>query len=79
MFTTIQKWGNSQAVRLPKTILELSSLKENDKVELKIENGNVVIIPLKKHKPLANRIAEYTEEYSCQEWDTGKPQGDEVL
>ncbi|MDD4048686.1 MAG: AbrB/MazE/SpoVT family DNA-binding domain-containing protein, partial [Clostridia bacterium] len=24
MFTTIQKWGNSQAVRIPKAILELA-------------------------------------------------------
>ena len=79
MFTTIQKWGNSQAIRLPKTILEITGLKENDKVELKIENGNVVIVPLKKHQPLANRIAEYKEEYSCKEWDTGKPKGNEVL
>ena len=32
--TTIQKWGNSQAVRLPKNILESVSLQENDKVEI---------------------------------------------
>jgi hypothetical protein len=32
MFTTIQKWGNSQAVRLPKAVLEKASLKENDAV-----------------------------------------------
>jgi antitoxin MazE len=33
MHTTIQRWGNSQAVRLPKTILEVLLLKENDQVE----------------------------------------------
>jgi antitoxin MazE len=43
MFTTIQKWGNSQAVRLPKAILEKASLKENDKVEITVKDGNLII------------------------------------
>ncbi len=79
MYTSIQKWGNSQAIRLPKAILEMAGLNQNDRVELKVHDGNVVIIPLKKHRPLADRIAEYQGEYNCQEWDTGKPVGEEVL
>lgn len=38
MYTTIQKWGNSHAVRLPKGILEVADLSENDRVEIKAEN-----------------------------------------
>lgn len=79
MYTSIQKWGNSQAVRLPKAILEMAGLDQNDRVELKVQDGNVLIIPLKKHRPLTDRIAEYQGEYACQEWDTGKPVGHEVL
>ncbi len=79
MYTTIQKWGNSQAVRLPKAILERASLKENDKVEIKVQNGNLVIIPVKKHLTLKERISEYQGDYHCSEWDTGKPTGKEVL
>jgi antitoxin MazE len=41
MYTTIQKWGNSQAVRLPKDILEEANLQENDKVQIKVQDGNV--------------------------------------
>ncbi len=78
MFTTIQKWGNSQAVRLPKAILEKASLKENDKVEIRVEEGNLLIIPVKKHITLQERIAEYQGDYQCSEWDTGKPTGKEV-
>ena len=59
MFTTIQRWGNSQAVRLPKAILEKSSLKENDKVEISVQDGNVIISPVNKHLTLKERIAEY--------------------
>ena len=47
MYTTIQKWGNSQGVRLPKVILEMANLNENDTVELKVENGKVIISPVK--------------------------------
>ncbi len=78
MYTTIQKWGNSQAVRLPKDILEEANLQENDKVQIKVQDGNVIIIPDKKRKTLAERIAEHKGDYRCNEWDTGKPSGDEV-
>ena len=79
MYTTIQKWGNSQAVRLPKSILEMAKLTENDKVEIKVQDGNLVIVPVKKHKTLEERIAEYAGDYTCREWDTGKPRGKEVF
>ncbi|WP_276623876.1 AbrB/MazE/SpoVT family DNA-binding domain-containing protein [Syntrophomonas wolfei] len=78
MYTTIQKWGNSQAVRLPKDILEEANLQENDKVQIKVRDGNVIIIPDKKRKTLKERIAEYKGDYECNEWNTGKPSGNEV-
>lgn len=79
MYTTIQKWGNSNAIRLPKAILEMAQLNENDKVELKVEDGNLIIIPVKKHISLADRIAEYEEEYVGKEWNVGDSIGKEVL
>ncbi len=79
MYTTIQKWGNSQAVRLPKAVLEMVSLRENDKVEIKVEDGNLVIIPVKKHVTLKDRVSDYKGEYRCGEWDTGGPTGKEVI
>ena len=79
MYTTIQKWGNSNAIRIPKTILEMTELSENDKVELRVQDGNITIIPIKKHISLDERIAEYEEEYICEEWDVGEPKGKEVL
>ncbi|MDD4835019.1 MAG: AbrB/MazE/SpoVT family DNA-binding domain-containing protein [Lutispora sp.] len=79
MYTTIQKWGNSQAIRIPKAILEMTTISENDKVEIKVQDGNLVIIPIKKHKTLEERIAGYEVEYQCSEWDTGKPTGKEVF
>ncbi len=79
MYTTIRRWGNSQAVRIPKAILEKSSLKENDKVEIKVQDGNLIITPVKKRLTLKERIAEYHDDFNCSEWDTGKPTGKEVF
>ena len=47
MYTSIQKWGNNQAVRLPKAVLEKAGLKESDRLEIRTENGNVLLIPQK--------------------------------
>jgi len=79
MLGKVQKWGNSQAVRLPKAILDEIGLRENDEVEIKAEYGRVTILPVRRIKPLEERIAEYQGEYRCGEWDTGAPRGDEVL
>ena len=78
MYTTIQKWGNSQGIRLPKGILEMANLNENDTVKLKVEDGKVIIVPAKKHITLKERIAEYEGEYKPHEWDIGPSIGKEV-
>jgi antitoxin MazE len=80
MYGTIQKWGNSQAIRLPKGLLEAAALKENDKVEIKAENDCIIIRRAGKgHMTIKERIAGYNGDYKCIEWDTGEPQGKEVL
>ena len=78
MYSIIKKWGNSQAIRIPKDILEMVSLSENDKVEIKVREGELVIVPVKKHKTLKERIAEYDGKSGCNEWKTGRAKGKEV-
>lgn len=78
MFTTIQKWGNSKAVRLPKAVIEKTGLQENDRVEIRVQNGNILIVPQKKHLTLQERVAGYRGEYQPTEWDTGNPAGKEI-
>ena len=82
MTTTIQKWGNSQAVRLPKAILESLLLKENDAVEIKAVNGSIVISKAIRNRrarvSLQERFRDYTGEYDCEEYDWGSPVGREA-
>ena len=52
MVTKLQKWGNSQGIRIPKEILNEISLNEGDNVDISA-SGNTIVIrrmyqPLKK-------------------------------
>ncbi len=47
MHTEIKKWGNSAVVRLPATILAELSLAVGSQVELKQENGHLIIEPIR--------------------------------
>lgn len=79
MLAKIQKWGNSNAIRIPKAIIEEANIGENTEVEIKVVSTNIVIIPLKKHITLKERIVNYSGNYVCEEWDTGKKKGKEVI
>ena len=82
MLTTIQRWGNSQGVRLPKTILDALFLQENDQVEIVGENDSIIIKKASRkrraRKSLEELFVNYKGKYKCKEWDTGKPVGKEV-
>lgn len=81
MRSTIQKWGNSQAIRLPKAILEMAQIKENEKVQIFAEQDKIIIrkADMLKHKTLKERLAGFEGEYVFSEWDTGVSVGREVL
>lgn len=76
--TQIQSWGNSQAVRLPKIILESAQLNLDEKVEIQVVDGSIII---KKAKPKTFKelIAGYEGDLTSEEWDTGRPVGKEVF
>ena len=80
MQTKIQKWGNSQAIRLPKAILELAHMQDNERVRISAEQDKIIIYrePQSSHKSLRERIAAFHGDYVLEEWDTGAPIGREV-
>jgi antitoxin MazE len=46
MKTAIRKMGNSQGVIIPKPLLTEIGAAANDHVDIKVENGRIVIAPL---------------------------------
>ena len=49
MQTTIQKWGNSQGIRIPKLFLEALGIRENDHVEIERVDDSIIIRKLIKN------------------------------
>lgn len=46
MTVTVQKWGNSLGVRIPKSVAAGASLGEGSKVEVAVRNGKIVLQPV---------------------------------
>jgi len=79
MIAKIQKWGNSQGVRIPKSILNSAHFSENEDVEIIVVDGRIIIEHTKRHKSLKERLENYDGDYKCSELNTGSPVGREVL
>ena len=78
MQTTIQKWGNSKGIRIPKKILEDLNFKENDIVEIKKSNGHILIKKAVKEILSLNDLFQgYNDDYKCSEYDFGEDVGSE--
>jgi antitoxin MazE len=48
MKATIQKWGNSLAIRIPKNISKDSRVSEGSNIDIMVEKGNIVLSPGRK-------------------------------
>jgi len=77
MATTIKKWGNSLAIRIPKFIAEELNLKNNTTVELHSNNGSLVVRSVEIQYTLDDLLNEVTDQNLHEETDTGKVVGRE--
>ena len=81
MKAKIQKWGNSLAVRIPKSFAVETQMKQDAVVDLSLLNGDI-IVKLHKVKPkytLEELLAGITDENIHPETDWGEPVGKEIL
>ena len=81
MFTKIQKWGNSQGLRLPKSVLEDVRLGVGDEVDVVAQEGVIIIAPIRKIRGryrIEELVAQIPEDYQASEVDWGEPAGKEA-
>ncbi len=79
MRTTVQKWGNSLAVRIPKPFVEETHIASGSEVDLTIDNGRIVIVPQVEPKYSLNELLQgVTVRNKHSETETGPPVGLEV-
>ena len=79
MQTTIKKWGNSLALRIPKLLALDANLKQNKMVELSIDKGRIIITPISEKKYSLGKLLEgFSKNNFHREFDTGAPIGKEI-
>jgi antitoxin MazE len=74
----VVKWGNSQAVRLPKAVLEEVHMREGDELTVRVEDGRIALEPATPAVTLEQLIAGITPQNLHKEQDWGKPVGNET-
>lgn len=75
MEVRLQKWGNSDGIRIPSSILKSLGIKTNDKVDLKYDDDKIIITKLKRNDiSLEERFANYNGDNLAKdfEWDDSK-------
>ncbi len=78
MLAKAQKWGNSLAVRLPKTVADECGIEADSPVEIIREGDLIIIKPVRKRLSLESLLAGVTQENMHAEVPTGKPVGKEI-
>ena len=79
MKTRVVTWGNSLAVRIPKTYAGELGLASEAEVELSIDQGTLVLAPAVPYRiTLRSLLDKVTEQNTHREMDTGSPEGDEA-
>ncbi len=81
MLAKIQKWGNSQGLRLAKNLLADAQLGVGDEVDITVKEGIMIVTPARRIRgryKLQDLVAIMPENYRADEVDWGKPVGKEV-
>lgn len=79
MKTRIQKWGNSLALRIPKSFAGEIGLGQDSPVEVSLEGEKLVILPTRESKvTLEYLLAQVTDDNIHHEFKTGPAVGNEA-
>ena len=80
MHQQIKKWGNGAAVRIPKSIMEQAHLSLDSTVDIRVENGCVVVEPTRKRTYNLDELVQgITDENRHDEVSTGDSVGNEAF
>ena len=79
MEARLQKWGNSDGVRIPKAFLQSLNLKTNDKIIIEQVDDKIVISKCNKDKiSLKELFDEYHGKNMAKEFEWDDPVGNEI-
>ena len=78
MVSKVQKWGNSQGLRLPKQVLDLANIAVGDDVEVIVGEQQILVKKVSRSKyNLSDLVKRIPKGYKAQEEGFGSPVGKE--
>jgi len=81
MVTKVQRWGNSQGLRIGKRLLEDAGIAVGDDVDVVVRDGNIMVTPVARVRgkySLRELVARVPKDYRPEEADWGAPVGKEI-
>lgn len=78
MLTTIQRWGNSLAIRIPKAFALQAGLEDNGAVDIFVEGDKIVVSAAPKEWKLEDLLSGITRRNSHKEIMWGDREGGEA-
>ena len=81
MVTKVQKWGNSQGLRLSRQLLAEADISVGDEVNVAVHDGAIVVAPVKRLRGrhnLRELVERIPKGHKSEEVDWGGPVGREA-
>lgn len=60
MVTSVQRWGNSLAIRIPKAFAAQAQLTENTDVDISLDGDRIVVTPARRTWSLRELVSDIT-------------------
>jgi len=81
MHTVVQKWGNSLAVRIPKSFADQTKISNGSKVDLSLQKNKLVISPINNENEysLDSFLSKIDSSNIHTKADFGEPVGKELI
>ena len=78
MEARLQKWGNSDGIRIPSNILKSLNLKTDDILNIEKVEDKIVITKQKRHLTFEERVQKYNGKNLVEPYDWGEVVGKEI-
>ncbi len=81
MVTKVQKWGNSQGLRITRQVLDDAGIRIGDEVDVTARDGVILIAPARRvrgKRSLQELVSRIPNDYKTSEVEWGEPVGKEV-
>ena len=77
MVTSVQRWGNSLAIRIPKAFAAQAQLSENTDVDISLDGDRIVVTPARRTWNLRELVGDITPANTHREIQWGERTGKE--